>query len=193
VSPSILSTQVSDVLWAADMARELLRADMPRRWKHVQGVARRAAGTQGLCAQEWRERLVAAAWVHDIGYAPPLVETGFHPIDGARYLRREGVDEDIVGLVAHHTCARVEAQLRGLDDILRDEFPRDDTLPHAELCFCDMVTSPDGELVDVADRLAEIRERYGPEHVVYRFVEEAGGELLSTVRAVEARVAAQPR
>ena len=35
--------------------------------------------------------LVAAAWLHDIGYAPELVETGFHPLDGARYLRREGL------------------------------------------------------------------------------------------------------
>jgi hypothetical protein len=146
-----------------------------------------------LCVDSWRDRLVAAAWVHDIGYAPPLIDTGFHPIDGARHLRREGVDEDIVGLVAHHTCARVEARLRGLDDILRGEFPRDDSLPHAELCFCDMTTSPVGERIDVADRLAEIRERYGPDHVVYRFVEEAGDELLRTVRGVEARVAAQPR
>ena len=31
--------------------------------------------------------LEAAAWLHDIGYAPSLVATGFHPLDGARYLR----------------------------------------------------------------------------------------------------------
>jgi hypothetical protein len=32
---------------------------------------------------------VAAAWLHDIGYAPAIAEsgTGFHPLDGARYLR----------------------------------------------------------------------------------------------------------
>jgi len=26
--------------------------------------------------------LEAAAWLHDIGYAPDLVVSGFHPLDG---------------------------------------------------------------------------------------------------------------
>jgi hypothetical protein len=29
-----------------------------------------------------RPVLIAAAWLHDIGYAPGLPETGFHPLDG---------------------------------------------------------------------------------------------------------------
>jgi DNA-binding Xre family transcriptional regulator len=29
----------------------------------------------------------AAAWLHDIGYAPDLIVTGLHALDGARYLR----------------------------------------------------------------------------------------------------------
>jgi hypothetical protein len=158
----------------------------------VQGVAGRAALPR-LCEASWRESLIIAAWMHDIGYARPLVDTGFHPIDGARHLRRLGVDEAIVGLVAHHSCARIEAGLRGLDGVLRDEFPRDDRLPHDELCFCDMTTSPDGELVDVDERLAEIKERYGAGTVVHRFVEIAGDELVATVRRVEASLGDQPR
>jgi hypothetical protein len=43
-----------------------------------------------------REVLVAAAWVHDIGYAPELLATGFHPLDGARYLTGLGVPERVV-------------------------------------------------------------------------------------------------
>ena len=31
--------------------------------------------------------MTAAAWLHDIGYAPAVDDTGFHPLDGARYLR----------------------------------------------------------------------------------------------------------
>jgi hypothetical protein len=31
--------------------------------------------------------LEAAAWLHDIGYAPGLAVTGLHALDGARYLR----------------------------------------------------------------------------------------------------------
>ena len=29
--------------------------------------------------------LIAAAYLHDIGYAPALQQTGFHPIDGAMF------------------------------------------------------------------------------------------------------------
>jgi hypothetical protein len=57
----------------------------------------------------WRQ-----LWLHDIGYAPELAGTGCHPLDGARYLRRIGVDEQVVSLVAYHSCARIEAEVRGL-------------------------------------------------------------------------------
>jgi HD domain len=140
-----------------------------------------------------RELLVSAAWLHDIGYASVVVDTGFHPIDGARHLRRLATDERIVNLVAHHSCARVEAQLRGLTAVLEDEFPRDAALPHDELCFCDQTTSADGEVVDVTERLAEIRERYEEGHVVRQFVDLAEPELVAIVRQVEAAYVVQPR
>jgi hypothetical protein len=44
--------------------------------------------------------MVMAAWLHDIGYAPELAVTGFHPLDGARFLRRAGADGQVVSLVA---------------------------------------------------------------------------------------------
>ena len=123
--------------------------------------------------------LVAAAWLHDIGYASPLVDTGFHPIDGARHLRGLAVDERVVNLVAHHSCARIEAGLRGLEELLQREFPRDPSLPHDELCFCDQTTGPDGDVVDLAERLAEIRGRYEDGDVVRRFVDLAEPELVA--------------
>jgi len=66
--------------------------------------------------------LVAAAWLHDIGYAPGLVQTGFHPLDGARFLRRAGADGQVVSLVAYHSRARVEADVRGLGTELAARF-----------------------------------------------------------------------
>src|SRR5262249_10008291 len=128
-----------------------------------------------------------------IGYASVLVDTGFHPIDGARHLRRLATDERIVNLVAHHSCARVEAQLRGLTAVLEDEFPRDAALPHDELCYSDQTTSPDGEGVDVTERRAEIRERYEEGHVVRQFVDKAEPELVAIVRRVETAYGIQPR
>ena len=102
------------------------------------------------------------------------------------------MDERIVNLVAHHSCAHIEAELRGLRSILDEEFPRDESLPHDELCFCDMTTSPDGELVAIDERLAEIRSRYGEGSIVHNFVDLAEPEI----RAIAERVtggADQPR
>ncbi|MEU4223899.1 hypothetical protein AB0F17_06375 [Nonomuraea sp. NPDC026600] len=47
-----------------------------------------------------------AVSLHDLGYAPDLVETGFHPLDGASYLRDAvKADDTLYRLVAHHSCA----------------------------------------------------------------------------------------
>jgi HD domain len=62
--------------------------------------------------------LVAAAWLHDIGYAPSVRVTGFHPVDGAFFARREGFDELVVSLVAFHSGAPAEAQERGIGGCL---------------------------------------------------------------------------
>jgi HD superfamily phosphodiesterase len=117
---------------AARLAEEELAEALPRRWRHVRSVARRARWiTKELSLSD---DLVAAAWLHDIGYAPDLVETGFHPLDGARYLRRVGVDVPVVSLVAYHSCAQIEADVRGLGAELASEFsPADSSLADALL------------------------------------------------------------
>jgi hypothetical protein len=137
--------------------------------------------------------LVVAAWLHDIGYAPELNETGFHPLDGARYLRRAGIDGQVTSLVAHHSCAQIEAEVRGLGHVLAAEFSPGDALMTDVLLYCDMTTGPDGAHVRPADRLVEIRGRYGPDHQVTRFVELAASEILATAGRVEELLAAQPR
>jgi hypothetical protein len=53
------------------------------------------------------------AYLHDIGYAPRLVRTGFHPLDGAEWLASMG-EIRLANLVAHHTGALHEAGERGL-------------------------------------------------------------------------------
>lgn len=63
--------------------------------------------------------LVAAAWQHDIGYATELAVTGFHPLDGARYVQGARAPDRLTNLVAQHSCAVVEARLRGLDGEMR--------------------------------------------------------------------------
>ena len=64
-------------------------------------------------------------------------------------------------LVTHHSCAIIEAEERGLADVLSLEFQPAPYMLSSVLTFCDMTTSPDGELVPVERRLAEIHYRYG--------------------------------
>ena len=177
-----------DLSNARDVARGLLSDALPRRWAHVQGVARQAERVAAGLGEPGT--LVAAAWLHDVGYAPAVRNTGFHPLDGARYLRRLGVQEDVVCLVAHHTCALGEAAERGLDGVLASEFAPGDLVLADALCFADMTTSPDGELVDAGDRLAEIQARYGPGDVVTRFIARARPEILAAVARTIQRLAA---
>jgi HD superfamily phosphodiesterase len=74
---------------AADLTRYILEA-APDRLSHSQGVARRARFLTLTVEPPCAPLLVAAAWLHDIGYAPGLRDTGFHPVDGARHLRAVG-------------------------------------------------------------------------------------------------------
>ena len=103
--------------WAGQLARELLREPLPRRWAHVQGVAARARGLAPVLGAD-ADLPEAAAWLHDIGYAPGLAVTGLHALDGARYLRdAQHGDAMLCRLVAQHSCAIIEAGERGLADV----------------------------------------------------------------------------
>jgi HD superfamily phosphodiesterase len=111
--------------------------------------------------------LVAAAWLHDVGYAPELATTGFHPLDGARFLRDEAAPRRLVNLVAFHSAAATEADELGLSAELA-EFEDERSLTRDLLWYADMTTGPDGQRMDFAERMAEVRERYDADHYVNR-------------------------
>jgi hypothetical protein len=116
--------------------------------------------------------------------------TGLHALDGARYLRDvQHADALLRRLAAHHSCAIIEAEERGLADALGREFePPPDALGSA-LTYCDMTTSPDGELVPAGRRLAEMHQRYGPGHLVSRSIQRATPIILRAVEQVHGRAA----
>jgi hypothetical protein len=175
---------MSQAAWAEELARKLLEGPLPRRWAHVQGVAARARRIAGILGED-ADLLEAAAWLHDIGYSPEPADTGFHPLDGARYLRDvQHADERLCRLVAHHTCAIIEAEERGLAEALSNEFEPLGPLLTNALTYCDMTTSPDGEPVLADQRLAEIHSRYGPEHLVSRAISRATPRLTLAVCAI---------
>jgi putative nucleotidyltransferase with HDIG domain len=175
--------------WARDLARSLLAEALPRRWAHVQSVAakaERAAASLTLSG----EALVVAAWLHDVGYAPDAIDTEFHPLDGARYLAGLGASERVVNLVARHSYAILEAELRGVGHRLA-VFPDEEGPVRDALWYCDLTTSPDGEPVSARERIAEIKERYGPGDIVTQFITEGAAELLAAVERTERRLTSE--
>lgn len=184
----------STVEWATQVAEAELQTSLPRRWAHTQGVASSAAEIGSALGKD-SYLLVSAATLHDIGYAPRIASMGFHPLDGARFLRDAyGADERLVRLVANHSFALLEADERGLRDELTSEFPLlEEPLLVDALVYCDMTTTPDGGRTTAQDRVAEIRSRYGDDCVGGRFIRRAAPEIFASVARVEAALAAQPR
>ncbi|HEY7815711.1 MAG TPA: HD domain-containing protein, partial [Nakamurella sp.] len=103
---------------ARRLAKRLLRKPLIERWLHTQGVAQRAGEVAVTVPEADRPRLISAAWLHDIGYSPAIRQTGFHPLDGALYLREQGWAPRLVALVAHHSGARFVPVERGFADMM---------------------------------------------------------------------------
>jgi hypothetical protein len=178
--------------WAWELAEVELAAPLPRRWAHSQGVGRRAVELEQVLGKD-AGLLAAAAILHDMGYAPRLALTGFHPLDGARFLRdAHGADNRLTRLVAHHSFSVLGAEECGLREVLEAEFPplQDERLEDA-LTYCDMTSTPDGDETRPEERVAEIAERYGLDSEVGRFIRRAGPLIIAAVARVEATLTAQ--
>jgi hypothetical protein len=176
---------------ARELARALVGHD-DRRFRHVTGAARAAAHIANAVPGLDRPTLVAAAWLHDIGYSPSLTVTGFHPVDGALHLAEGGWDPGIVALVAHHSHSRVTAGYFRADAQLRAFALPPQPLADA-LAFCDLVSGVDGSGVTVGERLAELRSRRGPTPVPPLVREERYRMLAASAARVRRAIeAAQP-
>jgi len=158
------------------------------RLRHIAGVARRATSACDEVKTDDDGLVVAAAWLHDIGYAPTLAETGCHAIDGAQHLRTLGAPAGVVGLVAHHSCAAYEAAQRGVDEQLA-EFPRPPGNLLDLLTYADMTVDNNGDETNVESRLDGIFDRYATDDPVHAAVDAARTCLTAAVRRVEDRFA----
>jgi hypothetical protein len=146
---------------------------------HSVAAGRKAQDAAAGIAASLRADVAAAAVLHDIGYGH--VETGFHPLDGARFLAREGFSAVVCHLVAHHSASTYEAEERGIDlaGYARFAVDRDLGEAHAVVWWADLTTGPQGQDMAVEDRLAEICTRYGPGDPVTRFISRARPVLLA--------------
>jgi hypothetical protein len=172
----------SERLWAERQARRLLEP-LGARWRHTQGVAKRAQKVGRALALADADMLVAAAFLHDVGYAPSLRETGLHPLDGAQFVRACGC-ERLAGLVAYHGSARAEAIERGLRAEL-GAFKDERSVVSRALTYCDLTSDSEGRFVEPAERFAGIRRRYGPESPEVLALTHSIPSLLDDVRMVE--------
>ena len=163
---------------AARCAENFL-SPLGKRWLHVQGVAQRAHQISKALDPDDATYLVAAAYLHDIGYAPALKRTGFHPLDGASYLRSWG-DDRLASLVAYHSEAYVEARLRGLEHALK-AFSREYSVVADALTYCDQTIGPTGKIVSLDERVTEVFHRYGEADIVAQALRQALPSLTLTV------------
>jgi HD superfamily phosphodiesterase len=123
--------------WAASQSESFL-SPPGNRWLHVQQAASQAKRAIHAAPADDHDLLIAAAFLHDVGYAPELAQTGFHPLDGARWIRRQGKPDRLARLVAHHSCAIYEARQRGLGEELLAEFSPENSATYDALVFFDM-------------------------------------------------------
>jgi hypothetical protein len=176
-SPSI-SPLVRD---AQTLAQSLLSAD-PGRLAHVRGAGLVAGMAAGALRLDQPEMVVAAAWLHDIGYAPAIARTGFHPLDGALFLAREGWPEQVVFLVAHHSHAAVLAPYYGVQQhmALLEHVPG---LADDVLTFSDLRAGPNGLGADPRDRVEDMRRRHVDRTFVPDDIRESRYRILLTAAA----------
>ncbi|MCC6156765.1 MAG: HAD-IIB family hydrolase [Deltaproteobacteria bacterium] len=162
------------------------------RGRHIRAVAARARelGPQLGLGVVFEADLVAAAYLHDIGYTPDVSRTGFHQLDGAVWCAHRGYSDEVVAAVLTHSGAPEEA---ALDPRVRDFYaalPPIAPTPLADaLTFCDLRTLPTGERITANEHLREIAVRYGAEHIVTRSQPDAEPRMFAARTRVLARIA----
>jgi putative nucleotidyltransferase with HDIG domain len=135
---------------------------LPNRLAHSLRAGHQARYATVTVAPSDAGLLISAALLHDIGYAPALRRTGFHPVDGALFLREVGAPDRLSALVAHHSEARLQAAAHGALEALA-EFRHESGAVTDALIWADMTSGPTGTIIGVSERLADIAARHANE------------------------------
>jgi len=137
-------------------------ANNPKRVAHVLEISRRVRETAeklGLRGAQL-ELAECAALLHDIGYWEPIAKTGFHPIDGARFLE-EHQEPELAAYIIGHSCSPEEGELSGFPGIRQDP-----SLIAKLITYWDVQVKQGGEVVSYSERFADIISRYGEACIV---------------------------
>jgi hypothetical protein len=134
----------------------------PGGYERTRGIAQQAArlARARRLDRAGRGRLLAGAWLHDVGAA---LGPGLASLEAGRALRRAG-HEPLARLVAHAGFAELSAALAGLPPVVR-EFPRprppdDDLLLLLDVAVA--TTADDGARATPAAALRDLARRGDP-------------------------------
>ncbi|MFD5179769.1 HD domain-containing protein [Nocardia sp. NPDC058379] len=167
-----------------DAMMKLLAPLTDSRRAHSLAVGRRMESVADQLPEQLRSDAIDAAYLHDVGYAHPVI--GFHPIDGARLLKALGHSAVVCHLVAFHTAAVVEAEVRGIDLAAFNEFRLDGVadLDRANdfMWWADLSTGPSGQPFSVDERIDEILTRYEPGSIVHTAISRSAPLLRAAVQ-----------
>ncbi|MCI5064646.1 HD domain-containing protein [bacterium] len=151
--------------------------ESPERLAHILRVARFTEEVlkslpASVLAPSAHDQILRASLLHDIGYLPelkhylsehtPYEVTGWHPIDGANYLRHRK-EPLLAELIEGHSNSLEVTELRGFPP-----FTPSEQLGAKIITYCDVQTGPTGEPIDYHQRLEEIRNRKGEDSISYR-------------------------
>jgi hypothetical protein len=184
-------SQDAPAQWSPEHARALttrLLHGLPDRLAHSLQAGRQARRVVDTVPAP----LEAAAVLHDIGYAPALRLTGFHPIDGATFLLMLGAPDRLAALVAHHSESWLLTDAAGLGGAL-SRFRREDGPVADALAYADMTAGPTGAAMTVPERLADIMIRHADEAPRLLAARQARmPRLMAAARRVQQRESVQP-
>ena len=175
-----------DIEAARALASDLL-ADLPDRWMHTKAVAAQAQAVSATVAAADQEVLVAAAWLHDVGYSAAAVDTGFHSVDGARLVESRGWSPRIAALIAHHSGARFIVGAAGYIEAL-NAYPDEASAVTDALLYADQTTGPRGERWSASERIQESVRRHGPGSVNAKVAAQRSAYMVEAVARVQARL-----
>jgi hypothetical protein len=157
--PTALWRRADEPAAAHDLAAAALSPDGYARTRGVAQQAARLARARRV-DRGVRRRLLAAAWLHDVGGA---LGPGLAPLEVGRALRRAG-HEPIARVVAHAANAALLAALAGLPPVVR-EFPSPEPPDDAVLMMLDVAlvtTAGDGSRATPARALLDLAQRSDP-------------------------------
>ena len=176
--------------WARELAQGALAESIPRRWAHAQQAAGRAGELEGVLDRAELELLVASAWVHDIGYAPDAVRTGFGPLDSALHLQSLRAPDRLVALTAHIAAIVLEADQRDLSEAYAPFVDEGGTPVRDGFWWCCTTSGTDGSPVTLQQRIEGWRRDHGHDTIILRWIEEATPEIEAAIHRTASRAAA---